>query len=148
VLDDSIRIERKFHTCIFQRGRDNGEGETVSGRDGEAVFQAKNLNLNENFHLGRGCASERERRRDSLSNKKFELEWKFSFGKGLCFERESGEGETERQSFKQKIWTWMKIFIWEEAMKLHQQREQERKAAKAALLTFLNVEYDMMLYVM
>lgn len=36
----------------------------------------------------------------------------------------------------------------EKAMELHQQREHERKAAKAALLTFLNVEYDMMLYVM
>lgn len=35
----------------------------------------------------------------------------------------------------------------EEAMKLNQQREHERKAAKATLLTFLNVEYDMMLYV-
>jgi hypothetical protein len=35
----------------------------------------------------------------------------------------------------------------EEAMKLHQQREHVRKAAKTTLLTFLNVEYDMMLYV-
>jgi hypothetical protein len=35
----------------------------------------------------------------------------------------------------------------EEAMKLHQQREHVRKAAKTTLLTFFNVEYDMMLYI-
>jgi hypothetical protein len=35
----------------------------------------------------------------------------------------------------------------EEAMKLHQQREHVQKRAKTTLLTFLNVEYDMMLYV-